>query len=512
MTPVKVMAYVASLTAAAGLLSGCAGGSTSAKPGSSEPPRQGGSATMSLSSAIDTWNPQEALSTHSFSVFPQVYASLLRSTPDGKGLLPALASSYQADPVAKTLTFTLDPAAKFSNGRQVTSADVRFSEGLWSKGKLYGGYFSSITSVQTPSPQTVVFTLSQPDETLLAILSTANAAIFPDNYGGESEADFWKKPIGAGPFGIDNQAVGRSISLTRNPYYYRAGLPHLDKVEYKVVTDGSQRLLQFQNGSLDVVNGVELGVAAQYPKGKVVGVPSAGVSVLTINTKSGPLANVDLRKAMAAAVDYRKLVAGGYAGQATTATSLLPQNVPGVSPCSACTWSSTDQAAAKSLVAKSGHTGQNLELNVPSGDAEELAAQALAPMLAQVGIKVTVVPLPTATLIDRLGKGDFQLAMITYSALAPSPIDPLGFLESTGLVFSQSDPGPANTALTAVHAASTPFDVTTAVQTFEKAANASGAVIPLAVPNALYAVAGRVEGFVPTPYLAYCADELSVKS
>ncbi|WP_406293174.1 ABC transporter substrate-binding protein [Embleya sp. NBC_00888] len=467
---------------------------------------------MSLSSAIDTWNPQEALSTHSFTVFPQVYASLLRSTPDGKGLLPALASSYKADPAAKTLTFTLDPGAKFSNGRQVTSADVKFSEGLWSKGKLYGSYFSSIKSVETPSPQTVIFTLSQPDETLVAILSTSNAAIFPDNYGGETEADFWKKPTGAGPFSIGNQTVGRSISLTRNLHYYRAGLPHLDKVEYKVVTDGSQRLLQFQNGSLDVVNGVELGVVGQYPKGKIVGVPSSGVSVLTINTKSGPLANVDLRKAMASAIDYRKLVAGGYAGQATVATSLLPQNVPGISPCSTCTWSTTDQAAAKSLVGKSGYTGQNLELMVPSGDPEELAAQALAPMLAQAGIKVTVVPLPTSSLIDRLGKGDFQLGMITYSALAPSPIDPLGFLESTGVVFSQSDPGPANAALTAVHAASTPFDVGTAVHAFEKTANTSNAVIPLAVPNALYAISGRVEGFVPTPYLAYCADELSVKS
>ncbi|WP_159088346.1 hypothetical protein, partial [Streptomyces sp. 303MFCol5.2] len=79
-------------------------------------------------------------------------------------------------------------------------------------------------------------------------------------------------------------------------------------------------------------------------------------------------------------------------------------------------------------------------------------------------------------------------------------------------VFSQSDPEPDNKALAAVHAASTPAEVKTAVQGFEAAANASYAVIPLAVPNALDAVADRVQGFVAAPYQAYCADELSIKN
>ncbi|WP_234438278.1 ABC transporter substrate-binding protein, partial [Streptomyces sp. 303MFCol5.2] len=152
----------AALTAAALLLSGC-GSSGSASPSDSAtgPAKRGGSLTMSLGSAIDTWNPQKALATQSFRVFPQVYASLLRSTPDGKKVLPALASSYKSDPAAKTLTFALNPAAKFSDGKPVTSADVEFSEGLWSKGELYGSYFSSIKSVETPDPKTVVFHLSQ---------------------------------------------------------------------------------------------------------------------------------------------------------------------------------------------------------------------------------------------------------------------------------------------------------------------------------------------------------------
>ncbi|MGW6927357.1 ABC transporter substrate-binding protein [Streptomyces sp. NPDC054950] len=504
----------AALTAAALLLSGCgSSGSASPEKSATGPAKRGGSLAMSLGSAIDTWNPQKALATQSFRVFPQVYASLLRSTPDGKKVLPALASSYKTDPAAKTLTFTLNPAAKFSDGKPVTSADVKFSEGLWSKGELYGSYFSSIKSVETPNPKTVVFHLSQADETLPAVLSTANAAVFPDNYGGKSEAAYWKKPVGAGPFMINKEAVGQSISLARNPHYYRSGLPYLDGVDYKVVADGGQQLLQLQSGALDVVNGVELEAAAQYPKDSIVGAPSSGVSVLTTNTKSGPLSDVRLRKAIALAVDYKKLVAGGYVGEASVATSLLPQQVPGVTKCPTCTWSTTDLAEAKKLVGQSDYKGQNLELIVSSDSGPgKLAAQALVPMLAEAGVKVSVNPQPTSSLIDKLSKSDFQLGVITYSALAPTPIDPLGFLAATGNVFSQSDPEPDNKALAAVHAASTPAEVKTAVQGFEAAANASYAVIPLAVPNALDAVADRVQGFVAAPYQAYCADELSIKN
>ncbi|MER5197634.1 ABC transporter substrate-binding protein [Streptomyces sp. NPDC002755] len=505
----------AALTAAALLLSGCSSSSSASSPSKSAtaPAKRGGTLTMSLGSAIDTWNPQKALATQSYRVFPQVYASLLRSTPDGKQLLPALASSYKADLAAKTLTFTLNPAAKFSDGKPVTSADVKFSEGLWSAGELYGSYFSSIKSVQTPTPTTVVFQLSQADETLPAVLSTANAAVFPDKYGGRTADAYWNKPVGAGPFMISKEAVGRSITLTRNPHYYRPGLPYLDGMEYKQVADGGQQLLQFQSGAVDIVNGVELEAAAQYPEDSIVGAPSSGVSVLTMNTKSGPLKDGRLRKAIALAVDYKKLVAGGYVGEATEATSLLPQQVPGVSKCPTCTWSTTDLAAAKDLVEASDYKGQNIELIVSSDSGPgKLAAQALVPMLAEAGVKISVNPQPTSSLIDKLSKSDFQLGLLTYSALAPTPIDPLGFLGATGVVFSQSDPGPADKALAAVHAASTPAAVKTAVQAFEAAANESYAVIPLAVPNALDAVADRVQGFVAAPYQAYCADELSIKS
>ncbi|WP_033289814.1 ABC transporter substrate-binding protein [Amycolatopsis jejuensis] len=500
------------LAAAAALLVAAGCGTPSAGGGGDEAPARGGTLAVAVSDVPDSWNPQEAQLVSSYQVFAQVFAALLRTSPDGKQLLPGLASSYQYDPAKKTLTFTLDPAAKFSTGAPVTSADVKFSFGLWRAGELYGSYFESVHDVLTPDPHTAVFELSAPDKALIGILATSNAAIFPVDYGGKTAEEFWKQPVGAGPFAIESQVPSQSINLTRNEHYYRPGLPRLDKLDYKFVTDSNQQLLQFQSGQLDLVNNVEAELAGQYQQGQTHSTPSSGVSVLVTQASAAPLDNPKLRKALTLAIDHRALVEGGYVGHARQATSLLPQVVPGVASCAGCDWGQTDLAKAKQLVAESGYTGAPLHLIVSSdaGGPEKLAAQAIVPMAKAAGINVEVTPVPSSTLLDKLGKGDFQLGMFTYSALAPSPLDPLGYIASSGFLYSKADQAPIDKVLATVHAAADDPAVTDAVKQFEQYAYDSTAVIPLAVPDMTYAVSDKVHGFVPSPYEVFTADELWV--
>jgi peptide/nickel transport system substrate-binding protein len=474
-------------------------------------PQRGGTATIAIADPIDTWNPQLALVQSSYQVYPQVYASLLRTPADGTSLQPGLASKYAYDPVAKTITFTLDPAARFSDGTPVTSADVKFSFGVWRAGELFGNYFESIRDVATPDPHTAVVEMTKPDVTLVDILATSNAAIYPNNYGGRSADEYWKKPVGAGPFKIDGETPGQSISLSRNTFYYRPQLPHLDKLEYKVVSDQNQQLLQFQSGSVDVVNEVDPAQIAQYPSGSTVTSPSSGVSALITQTKVAPLDNVDFRHALSLAIKHDELIAGGYAGEAQQAETLLPQVIPGVQPCPSCDWSKHDLELAKQLVAKSGYHGEKLEVIVPSSSPSEvLAAQAFAPMLAEAGIKISVSVLPLSTVIDRLEKADFQLGLLTVSANAPSPLDPLGMIASTNFLYSQFNTESADTAIEAVRQADRIEQVSAATETFEKQAFDSAAAIPLAQPNVVYAVSKNLHGFVPAPYRLYPADEFWV--
>lgn len=490
----------------------CAGPSTDGtlRDDSGEPQR-GGAATIAVADPIDTWNPQLALVQSSYQAIAQVYASLLRTKADGTSVEPGLASDYKYDPTAKTITFTLDPAAKFSDGTPVTSADVKFSFGLWRAGELFGNYFESIRDVATPDPRTAVFELSEADVTLVDILATSNASVYPNNYGGRSADDYWKKPIAAGPFKIDNEIPGQSVSLSRNTFYYREGLPFLDKLDYKIVADQNQQLLQFQSGTVDVVNEVDPLQIAQYPVGTTVSSPSSGTSVLMTQTKTAPFDNADFRRAITLAIKHDELIAGGYAGEAKQATSLLAQAVPGVTQCPSCDWAKHDLDTAKQLVAKSGYRGENLEVIVAtSSPTEVLAAQALEPMLGEAGINIRVSALPLSTLVDRLEKGDYRLGLVTISANAPSPLDPLGMISSTNFLYTGYSVDSANAAIQAVRQAADDEQVSAATAGFEKQAYDSVAAIPLAQTNVVYAVSMKLHGFEPAPYRLYTADELWV--
>jgi peptide/nickel transport system substrate-binding protein len=468
------------------------------------------SITIALSEAIDTWDPQHALLLTSFQVFPQVLEPLLRVSPDGAGLEPGLASSYDHDPAARTITFTLDERARFSDGAPVTSADVAFSLGVWKAGPLYGRYFESVSAVETPDDRTVVFRLTAPDPTLLGILGTTNAAVFPADFGGKTAQEFWKRPVGAGAFVIKSETVGEEIVLERNPNFYREGEPRLDRITYKVVSDGNQRLLQFQSGEVDIVDRVPGDEAVGYPKDSLRSIRASTVSVLIMNTKAAPLDDVDLRRAISLAIDRAALVEGAYGGYATPPEGLLPPVIPGDSPC-ACNWNARDTATAAERIDRSGYDGRARELIVPStGGPELLAAQAIVPMLEEAGVMAKVTPLELGTLVERLQKGSFELAALNYSALAPSPLDPLGFLGATGYLFSQADVAATTEALAAVRSSGSAEEVARATASFEQAAYEAAAVVPLATLDCLWAVSSRVRGFRPPAFIAYYAAGLSV--
>lgn len=491
--------------AAALLLSGCSGGSSGNASGSED------TLTVALADTLDSWNPQAAVASTSFSVFPQIFASLLSTSPDGSEIEPGLALSYEFDPTGLALTFELDPEAKFSDGTPVTAADVVFSSDLWRAGEIYGNYFASVASVEATDEHTVKFALTSPDSNLLGILTTANASIVPKDFGGASEEEFWKRPISAGAYMIADEKVGESITLDVNEHYAKnADRP--EHVKYKIVPDAAQQLLQFQSGEVDVVNTVDLPGASQYDQSLLSAAPSSGVSVLMIQTAVAPFDNPDFRHAISLAIDTKELLAGGYVGLADEATSLLPQEVPGVVPCDECDWSDFNLAEAKRIVEASGYDGRQLTITAASGPGpDQLAAQALVPMLEAAGLKVTVEQTPLNTFVEKLGSGSFDLGVVNYNAASPSVTDPLGFVASTGVLFSQADPTAANDALAALQQASTIEQTEAAVQSFEAWAFEASPVIPLSVPHAVYAVSSRTQGFVANPYRTWRAENLTIK-
>jgi len=164
----------------------------------------GGNLIFDAVQDAQSMNATTVFDNNSIWIFEQIFQPLYTVTNDGKGVKPWLATSYTKSADGKTYTFKLRPGVKFSTGKPMTSADVKFSIDQNRKATAGWAYLdSAISSVDDPSPDTVVIHLKFPWAPLLADLSIFANGIVPNNYDGQTEAQFYTHPIGTGPFKWD---------------------------------------------------------------------------------------------------------------------------------------------------------------------------------------------------------------------------------------------------------------------------------------------------------------------
>jgi peptide/nickel transport system substrate-binding protein len=186
------------------LLAACGtnnGPSTSKSSTSTGKAKHGGSLLLARAQDSVDMDKTMVFSNASIWVYVQIYESLTTGSKDGRSVEPWLATSWTQSADKLTWTFKLRPNIKFSDGTPMTSADVKFSLDQASSTK--GGWEfinSAIASVTAPDPQTVVIKTKYPWAPLLADLACPSNGIIPNNYGGKSKTQFYKAPVGTGPF------------------------------------------------------------------------------------------------------------------------------------------------------------------------------------------------------------------------------------------------------------------------------------------------------------------------
>ena len=481
-------------------LSGC----SPAAPGGGDGAED--SITLSINVPIDSLDPTVAYQTGGFSVMASIFQTLLTLDPTGN-VKPGLATEYKLDPVGRTIEFTLNPDAAFSNGQPVTSRDVKFSVDYWKQGATYGTYYSTIDSVETPDDRTAVFKLSSTGVGLLGLLAVGTSSILPADFAGTSADEFFRKPIGSGPYQISTARLSEEIDLAVNSSYGGTA-PSFQRVVFKVIPDANQRLVQFQSGRLDIVGEISPSESLQFPAESLKVGPSFFQDILITNVRSDAVSDPKLRQAISLAIDRKALVASVYRDLAVPGTTVEPQTVNNVAACDGCDWPRRDVDAARRLAAEAGYTGQPISV-LSGGGSTDLAAQALVPMLAEAGINVTVEKVAAAVQSDRMTKGEFELLLLSNTALAPTPLDPLGFLASSQNYYSGDDTAAATTAVEMLNSATTDAGLQDASRYYEKWAFGTASIIPLVSIKQVYAVQTDIIGFEPPVGLAFSVAPLS---
>jgi peptide/nickel transport system substrate-binding protein len=111
------------------------------------------------------------------------------------------------------------------------------------------GWFHNLKEVVTNGDYEVTFQLNRPLPAMLALLASGYSVIYPCHV---PPAQMRQHPIGTGPFKFIEFKQNESIKLTRNPDYWKPGLPYLDGVQYTIIPNASTAMLAFAAGNHDM--------------------------------------------------------------------------------------------------------------------------------------------------------------------------------------------------------------------------------------------------------------------
>ena len=330
-----------------------------------------------------------------------------------------LASDIKTSEDGKTITLTLRDGVKFHNGKDFTSADVKytFDKLFESKGYKSGAFFDTvdgkqvphINSLETPDPKTVVFAVGRP---ALANQLLSNLVAIP--IIAEGTADQQRtNPIGTGPFKFVVFDQSQNTVEFESFQQYFEGAPKFAKLRVRTVTDASGLQAELQTGGVDLAPAPSnmppdtLKLLGESANLKVEQFDGSNIQYIGLNTTSAPLNNAKIRQAIGYAIDRDKLIKELLSGQAKIASSVLPA---GSWAYSTGTQYNFDPEKSKALLKEAGYKNEPIKFKYSSGNAAfNSYAQAIQRSLTVVGLNVQIETLDPGTLRTQLRQGQFQM-------------------------------------------------------------------------------------------------------
>ncbi len=412
-------------------------------------PAAGGTFVYGRPASVTSFDLHKQITANNAFAIDKVFESLVAFDSKGE-IVDWLAKSHSISEDGLTYTFELRDGLKFSNGTDVTAEDAVFSlnRHLQVGGPL--AIAAKVDSVKAKDNKTLVITLKEPYTPFISELSNFSNGILPNNFGGVSEEEFFKKPVGTGPFVVDKWDPAGDLTFSKNPNYWQKGKPYIDKLVYKLIEDDSQAINQLKAGEVNAIESLALQNANEIKDGaetKVVTNGSWVTEQLFFNTLDEHFSDVHVRRALALALDREGLTKALTFGYAQTANSLLPTTIPynandTIKPLN------FDVTAAKEELAKSKFpNGFTTKLLVASGNSTRAQEAQIIQAAAQaIGIKIEIESVELATFRERFFAYNFSAMLNSGQADSPEAnsiiafqTDPNGFSKSYWTHYTNND-------------------------------------------------------------------------
>jgi peptide/nickel transport system substrate-binding protein len=286
---------------------------------------KGGRLVQGVLGTFDSLNPFIVKGLPAQSLRGYIYESLLaRGYDEPFTLYALLASGVETDAARSYVSFTIDPRAKFSDGKPVTPTDVIFSwEILRDRGKpLYGTYYRKVAKAEAVAGDTVRFDLAGADDRELPLIMGLMPILPKHAVGIDKFEDTSFTPLtGSGPYAVGDIKPGDSVTFTRRKDYWGRDLPiyrglwNFDEIRFDYYRDANTQFEAFKTGLCDVrteTDPTRWSTAYDFPAlrdGRVVkenfpyGLPK-GMAAMVFNTRRPFFADVRVREAMLYLFDF----------------------------------------------------------------------------------------------------------------------------------------------------------------------------------------------------------------
>ncbi len=345
-----------------------------------------------------------------------IYEGLTRIDERG-AVLPGLAERWTVSPDGRTYTFALRAGVVFSDGTTLDAGDVKSTfarNAAADSTNSRKSYFTQMERIETPDPLTVAITLKDPSGLFLFNMAEKESVILAP----ETAATDRTKPVGTGPYMLDRWVPGDQVVLVKNPRYRDAASVRIGRVVFRFINDAAAQVAALRAGDVDAfpnLGAVEN--AAQFakdPRFKVMVGTTEGETILSMNNKRGPFANVLVRRALSFAVNRDEVNQGAMFGYGIPIGShFAPHNPAYVDLTGLYAY---DPERAKALLREAGYpNGFEATLTLPPTTYARLSGQIIAAELAKVGVRIKIEEVEWARWLDAVyTQKNYDLSIVSH--------------------------------------------------------------------------------------------------
>ena len=380
--------------------------------------------TIGVDQEVVGLDPNKVTAFSSFRRVDLLYNKLV-TYDAGLHVVGDLAESWD-NPDSRTYVFHLRHGVRFHDGTEMTSADVVYTINRILDPKTASpgrSYIDVIDTVTAPDKYTVRLGLKYPLASLLSGLASGNASIV-EQAAVQRSGDLQKTEAGTGPFMLAEWVPDNYMRLTRNPRYFKRGLPKVDEVVFRVIPEQASLLAGLRSHSLDMATISDGSVVKQAMGLNTLAVqqaPSLNLRIFSFNTTRKPFTDSRVRDAIAFAINRQAIIGAAEFGMGVVSGPIPAPDRVWALPVSNFPEYRPNPGRARQLLQESGAAGASFNITVsPTYEGGLAVAQVIQSQLKAVGLNANIQNVEWGQYINQWVKRDFD-TMVELRGGDPDP-------------------------------------------------------------------------------------------